>query len=276
MPMSDLTDFDRVARAIRWLDEHPGAELGEVARAMGLSPFHFQRLFTRWAGVSPKRFEQFRAVVTARNLLRGGASVLAASWDSGLSGPGRLHDLMVAVDAVTPGEYKAMGEGLELRWGVHEGPFGPFLLAESERGVSALRFLAGPARTAVTELREEWPAARLVEDRLGTARTAQRIFQGRGERPVRLFLKGTNWQLKVWEALLRIPAGATTTYGDIAAEVRAPAAARAVGAAVGANPVHYLIPCHRVILSSGAFGGYAGGPARKRALLGWEAVRAAS
>lgn len=274
--MSDLTDFDRVARAIRWLDEHPGAELTEVAQAMHLSPFHFQRLFTRWAGVSPKRFEQFRAVVTARTLLRAGASVLAASWDSGLSGPGRLHDLMVAVDAVTPGEYKAMGAGLELRWGVHEGPFGPFLLAESERGVSALQFLTGPAREAVAALREDWPAARLVEDRRGTAATAGRIFRGQGKGPVRLFLKGTNWQLKVWEALLRVPAGGTTTYGAIAAEVCSPAAARAVGAAVGANPVHYLIPCHRVILSSGAFGGYAGGPARKRALLGWEAVRAAS
>lgn len=273
-------DYARIERAIRYLDGHTGASLDDVANDAGLSPFHFHRLFSRWAGVSPKRFQQFRSVVEARKLLRQGRSVLDATYSAGLTSSGRLHDLMVTVDAVTPGEYKALGEGLEIRWGVHVGPFGPFLLGVTARGICALRFVtAGGERAALADAKRQWPGARWLEDVRGTAKTASAIFgsldatRPRAHPPIRLFLKGTNFQLKVWEALLRIPEGGTANYQEIATQIGEPEAIRAAASAVGANPVLFLIPCHRVIRKTGAFGEYAGGELRKRAILGWEDAR---
>ena len=281
-PLPMRNDYARIADAIAFLDDRPHADLDQVAGAVGLSPFHFHRLFSRWAGTSPKRFQQFRSVVAARRLLGEGRSVLETTYAADLSGPGRLHDLMVSVDAVTPGEFKAKGRGLTLRWGVHEGPFGDFLLAESERGVTTLKFLANSRdrRELLEELRGAWANAEVKEDPRGTAKTAERVIRalsmdrGRGNHPIRLHLRGTNFQLKVWEALMHIPLGETTTYEELAAGIGSPDAIRAAASAVANNPVVWLIPCHRVIRKTGAFGGYQGGEMRKRALLGWEAARA--
>lgn len=276
-------DYFRIAEAIAFLDRRPDADLDEVAGAVGLSPFHFHRLFSRWAGTSPKRFQQFRNVVAARRLLGEGRSILDATYAADLSGPGRLHDLMVSVDAVSPGEYKSKGRGLTIRWGIHQGPFGEFLLGQSDRGVTTLKFLEGRSdkRELVDELRASWANAAVVEDLKGTAQSAGLVVRALAnapvespQSPIRLHLRGTNFQLKVWEALLRIPGGGTTTYEELATSLGTPEATRAAANAVAANPVVWLIPCHRVIRKSGAFGGYQGGELRKRALLGWEAVRA--
>ena len=276
-------DYFRIAEAIAFLDRRPDADLDEVAGAVGLSPFHFHRLFSRWAGTSPKRFQQFRNVVAARRLLGEGRSILDATYAADLSGPGRLHDLMVSVDAVSPGEYKSKGRGLTIRWAIHQGPFGEFLLGQSDRGVTTLKFLEGRSdkRELVDELRASWANAAVVEDLKGTAKSAGLVVRALAnapvespQSPIRLHLRGTNFQLKVWEALLRIPGGGTTTYEELATSLGTPDATRAAANAVAANPVVWLIPCHRVIRKTGAFGGYQGGELRKRALLGWEAVRA--
>jgi AraC family transcriptional regulator of adaptative response/methylated-DNA-[protein]-cysteine methyltransferase len=273
-------DYFRISRAIDFLDRRPDASLDAVAAEVGLSPFHFHRLFSRWAGTSPKRFLQFRNAVTARRLLGEGRSVLGATFAADLSGPGRLHDLMVSVDAVTPGEFKTKGKGLTLRWGIHAGPFGDFLLGATERGIATLKFLDGrePRRAVMEEMRSRWENAEIVEAPGSTAPLAAAVvaaLEGKARRsPLRVHLRGTNFQLKVWEALLRIPVGETTTYEALAAGVGAPDATRAAAGAVAANPVVWLIPCHRVIRKTGAFGDYQGGVARKRAMLAWESVRA--
>lgn len=277
-------DYARIADAIAFLDRRPGADLDAVAGAVGLSPFHFHRLFSRWAGTSPKRFQQFRNVVAARRLLGEGRSILDATYAADLSGPGRLHDLMVSVDAVSPGEFKTRGRGLTIRWGVHTGPFGEFLIGTSERGITTLKFLqrASDRAVVIDELRSSWSNATVEEDTRGTARTAEQVMKALGNgpttpaarTPIRVHLRGTNFQLKVWEALLRIPPGGTTTYEELATTVCSPEATRAAANAIAANPVVWLIPCHRVIRKTGAFGGYQGGELRKRALLGWEAARA--
>ncbi|MEO6068837.1 MAG: methylated-DNA--[protein]-cysteine S-methyltransferase [Gemmatimonadales bacterium] len=283
-PQTMPNDYFRIAEAIGFLDQRPDADLDEVAGAVGLSPFHFHRLFSRWAGTSPKRFQQFRNVIAARRLLGEGKSILAATYAADLSGPGRLHDLMVSVDAVSPGEFKAKGRGLTIRWGVHQGPFGEFLLGTSERGITTLKFLqhASDRAEVIDELRSSWSNATVEEDKRGTARAAEQVMKALGigptapstRTPIRVHLRGTNFQLKVWEALLRIPPGGTTTYEELAISVCSPEATRAAANAIAANPVVWLIPCHRVIRKTGAFGGYQGGEMRKRALLGWEAVRA--
>jgi AraC family transcriptional regulator of adaptative response/methylated-DNA-[protein]-cysteine methyltransferase len=277
MDANDL-DYARVERAIRFLDEHfrEQPRLAEVAAAVGMSEYHFQRLFRRWAGVSPKRFLQFLTADYARGLLRDSSTALETALEAGLSGPGRLHDLMVSVDAATPGEIRSGGEGVVVRHGVHPSPFGPALLAATERGICSLSFLEGADDPRPLEaLRAGWPGARLVENVGATAPLARRAFaRAAGEGRLPLHLRGTNFQIRVWEALLRVPEGAVVTYESLAAAAGAPGAARAVGAAVGANPVAYVIPCHRVIRKTGAFGGYRWGTARKRALLGWEAARA--
>jgi AraC family transcriptional regulator of adaptative response/methylated-DNA-[protein]-cysteine methyltransferase len=277
-PPASPADYRRVERAIRFLAEDFQSQpsLDAVAGRVGLSPFHFQRLFRRWAGVSPKRFVQYLTAEHAKALLRRSASVLDAAWGAGLSGPGRLHDLVVAVEAVTPGELKRGGEGLEIRYGFHATPFGECLVAVTGRGVCALSFVAGDGRAAAKrELQQAWPGATLVEDAEASAPVVMAVFarRGRGERRLRLLLKGTNLQLKVWSALLRLPEGTAVTYADVARAVGQPRAARAVGTALGQNPIGVLIPCHRVLRSTGAFGGYRWGEARKRALLAWEAAR---
>jgi len=271
------SDYERVARAIEYLDTHfdQQPELGEVARHTGLSEFHFQRLFRRWAGISPKRFLQFLTADSARERLRVSASVLDAAFDAGLSGPGRLHDLLVSVYAATPGEIKQGGEGLTIRYGRHASPFGDCLLAATDRGICGLAFLDGPGDRELERIREQWPRASFIEKPRETARLASAVFHrgGKATAPLALHLSGTNFQLRVWEALLRIPAGAVASYEQVAASVCSTKAARAVGAAVAANPVAFLIPCHRVIKKMGAFGGYHWGTTRKKALLAWEAAQ---
>ncbi|MGD9511984.1 MAG: methylated-DNA--[protein]-cysteine S-methyltransferase [Geminicoccaceae bacterium] len=270
-------DYDRVERAIRFIAdnrlEQPSLE--EVADAMGLSPFHAQRLFTRWAGVSPKRFLGLLTLQHAKSLLRGEESVLGAAYEVGLSGGSRLHDLFVSLEAITPGEYKAMGEGLVLRWGVHETPFGPALIVASERGLARLDFLEGRRLDeALDEARADWPLSRFVEDPEATRHQAAAAFGAGGEEaPLRLFAKGTPFQIQVWRALLKVPQGATVAYGDLAAELGRPRATRAVGRACGANRIGVLIPCHRVIRETGALGGYQWGIERKQAVLAWETAR---
>jgi AraC family transcriptional regulator of adaptative response/methylated-DNA-[protein]-cysteine methyltransferase len=287
------SDYARVEQAIRFLDANARRQpsLADVAAHVGLSEAHFQRLFTRWAGVSPKRFVQFQTVEHAKRLLRESRSVLDASWDAGLSGGGRLHDLFVAAEALTPGEYKQGGAGLEIAWGVHPTPFGDAFLAVTPRGVCALSFLPeseerrAAVERAAAELAEEWPEATLRADASATRPQAARAFAPLSESrlarhdepaPLGVVLKGTNFQLKVWRALLQVPAGAVTTYEELAAAAGAPNAVRAVGSAVARNAIAYLIPCHRVIRKTGAFGQYRWGPDRKRAMLVWESERAAA
>ena len=272
------TDYDKIEQAILYLDERARERpsLAEVAAHVGLSESHFQRLFTRWAGISPKRFLQFQTVAHARALLAESRSLLDATYEAGLSSAGRLHDLFVTIDAVTPGEFKRSGDGLTIQWGVHETPFGECLIGTTPRGICGLYFItSGGIPAAYRLLSSSWEGARLVENATATAGLVDQIFgeASRTTAPLALLVKGTNLQLKVWEALLRIPLGEVVSYEQLAAAAGAPTAVRAVGTAVGRNPVSYLIPCHRVIRKTGAFGNYGGGIARKRAMLTWEFAR---
>lgn len=272
-----LEDYARIEQAIRFLEHNylDQPDLKAAAQSVGLSEFHFQRLFTRWVGISPKRFLQYLTKEHAKALLRQHAGLLETTYASGLSSPGRLHDLFVACEAVTPGEYKSGGSGLTLRYGFHPTPFGECLLAVSERGVCWFSFVEGGRQAALRELRATWRRAALIEDAAATAPAARGVFfpTAQPERSLPLLLNGTNFQIKVWEALLRIPAGSVVTYQEIAVAVGLPGASRAVGQAVGSNPIAVLIPCHRVIRKDGDLGSYRYGSARKKALLGWEFAR---
>ena len=278
-PEQSITDYARIEKAIRFLDRERAAapSLATVAEHVGLSEAHFQRLFTRWAGISPKRFLQHRTAEVVKRLLRERRPLLDVSYEAGLSGPGRLHDLLVNAEAVTPGEYQRAGEGLTVRYGFHPTPFGECVIAVTPRGVCHLAFVHPVSRTdALERIRHDWPRATLVPDQAATRGAAAQAFPPPGSAAVpslALHVKGTNFQLKVWRALLEIPAGSVTTYGEIAAAIGEPKASRAVGTAVGSNPVSYLIPCHRVIRSTGELGGYAWGPDRKRSMLALEASR---
>ena len=274
MPANSMnSDYARMERAIRYLDANRAAqpELADVAKHVGLSPAHFQRLFTRWAGISPKRFLQHRTAQVVKRLLRENHSVLDASYEAGLSGSSRLHDLIVNAEAVSPGEYQRAGEGLVVKFGFHPSPFGECLIAVTPRGICHLAFVTPVTRAETLErLRHDWPRAELRADQAVTREAIARAFPNgvSGKHPpLSLHIKGTNFQLKVWDALLQIPDGAVTTYGDIAAALDAPGASRAVGTAVGSNPVSWLIPCHRVIRASGEMGGYAWGIERKKVML---------
>jgi AraC family transcriptional regulator of adaptative response/methylated-DNA-[protein]-cysteine methyltransferase len=270
------SDAERVATAIRYLERHyrDQPSLADVARAVNLSPHHFQRLFRRWAGVSPKRFMQYLTLEHARRALHAGRSVLATSLDAGLSGPGRLHDLFVTFEAVTPGEFKTKGAGLDVTYGTAPSPFGDALIAETARGICGLAFTRrGTRARALESLRAQWPHATVRRDQQRAAMTARTIFQpGRAAERLLLDLRGSNFQIKVWEALLRIPPGTLVSYGDVAAAVGRPAAHRAVASAVARNPVAFIIPCHRVIRQSGQLGSYRWGDERKRAIVAWEAA----
>ncbi len=272
-------DYQRIAQAIDFLTHHGDSQptLGELATRVGLSEYHFQRLFRRWAGVSPKQFLQYLTAQHARARLQDSASVLETSLAVGLSGPGRLHDLCVVVHAASPGELKAGGTSLPVRYARHETPFGPCLAAATPRGLCHLSF-EDPSQpeAGLTRLHHDWPHAELIADPAPTAALIAQLFaaEGRtGEQGLALHVPGTRFQLRVWEALLRIPPGAVTTYARIADSLGRPGAARAVGNAVGANPVAWLIPCHRVIRQNGLLGGYHWGTTRKHAMLGWEAAR---
>ncbi|SPE55179.1 O-6-methylguanine DNA methyltransferase [Verrucomicrobia bacterium] len=273
-------DYARMEKAIGYLQTHflEQPDLAGAARAAHLSEYHFQRIFTRWAGISPKRFLQFLTLEYAKRQLTDSKAVLAAALDSGLSGPGRLHDLFVSLEAVTPGEFKSRGAGLEIAYGHHATPFGPCLLGVTTRGVCWLSFTKSLGeRKAVSELQAHWGGAKLAEDSTKTAPVAVKIFSTLGKRsnvPLSLLVMGTNFQIKVWQALLQIPPGKVVSYETVGELVGAPSASRAIGGAVGQNAIAYLIPCHRVIRKSGSLGGYRWGESRKRTLLAWEAARA--
>ena len=272
-------DYERIEKAIRFIEANvtrqPG--LAEIADAVHLSPFHFDRMFSRWAGTTPQRFLRYLTKEYARQLLGEARDVAEVSYRVGLSGPGRLHDLFVTYEAMSPGEYKRRGQGLEIAYGVHPTPFGPCLLAVTARGVCGLTFLpAGEPGPALLDLQAAWPAARLAENPVLTGTVAGQLFAPAASpvpKPVHLLLRGTNFQIKVWEALLRIPAGALASYETLAAAAGSPKAVRAVGTACGSNQVAYLIPCHRVLQKAGGIGGYRWGTPHKRAMLAWEAAR---
>ena len=264
-------DYRLIEQAIRFIESNAARqpELDEVAAAVGLSEFHFQRTFTRWAGISPKRFLQFLTKEHAKGLLAESENLLDTTHQIGLSSLGRLHDLFVATEAVTPGEYKSRGAGVTIRYGIHPSPFGKCLIATTERGICHLGFVQTSEGDAVDNLVANWKEAQMVEDHKATASLVAPIFDltGLGREALRLHLRGTNFQIKVWEALLQIPTGAVTSYERIAARIGKPSASRAVGTAVGHNPVAVLIPCHRVLRKDGDFGNYRYGSARKKALL---------
>ncbi len=285
-PATRSRDFERVRRAIGYLERHhlDQPDLDRIAAEVHLSPYHFQRVFTRWAGVSPKQFLRYLSVEHAKASLEAGESVLDATYDAGLSAPGRLHDLFVTFEGVTPGEYKTMAAGLEIRWAVHASRFGDVLVAATDRGLCGLGFVeAGGQANALDDLQRRWPRALLRNDAAATRTYAERLFEppgaGAGARaaPLKLWVKGTNFRIKVWEALLRVPFGGLASYGALARSIGRPGAARAVGSAIADNPIAYLIPCHRVIRASGRFEtDYRWGTARKRALIGWEAANTTS
>lgn len=269
-------DYLRIAKAISFLQSNytRQPDLQEVARSVHLSEYHFQRLFTRWAGISPKKFLQYLTLEHAKRALRESRSVLDATFDAGLSSPSRLHDLFVTIEAMTPGEFKQSGEGLTIHYGFHPTLFGECLLAVTGRGICGLSFVSEGKRTQVLrELRDRWTGATLREAHGTTQPFIDRLFfrpEKKQRKPLPLLLKGTNFQIKVWEALMRIPEGKVVSYEDLARAVGNPRASRAVGNAVGKNPIAYIIPCHRVIRRVGIIGNYHWGPERKKALLGWE------
>ena len=265
--------YKLIEQAIQYIETNVQRqpELEEIASAIGLSEYHFQRLFTNWTGVSPKRFMQFLTKEHAKQLLSQSENLLETTHKVGLSSLGRLHDLFVSTEAVTPGEYKSGGAGLTIRYGLHPSPFGKVLIATTERGICNLSFVDASEGKAIDNLVADWQQANMIEDYKSTAPLVTRIFSDLAiDSPLKLHLRGTNFQIKVWEALLNIPSGALTTYEHIAKQVGNPKAVRAVGTAVGHNPIAYLIPCHRVIRKSGDFGNYLYGSARKKVILARE------
>ncbi len=272
-----LRDYDSVRRAIAFISEHwrqqPTVEA--VADAAGCTPDELHHLFRRWAGLTPKGFMQALTLDHAKSLLRGSASVLDAALDSGLSGPGRLHDLFVTHEAMSPGEWKVGGAGMTMRYGFHACPFGTALVIATNRGLAGLAFAdPGDEAASLNDMRSRWPNAVYVEDVGGTAALAQRIFDTklwRPDQPLRVVLIGTDFEVRVWETLLKIPMGRAVCYSDIAQKIQSPKASRAVGAAVGKNPISFVVPCHRALGKNGTLTGYHWGITRKQAMIGWEA-----
>lgn len=269
-------DYEMVRKTLEFLRaswrEQPGLE--EIARQNGVSAAHLQRLFVRWAGLSPKAFLQALTIDHARKLLRDSASVLDTSYEVGLSGPGRLHDLFVTHEGMPPGVYKGGGKSITIRYGFHPCPFGRALVMVTDLGLCGLAFAdEGQEGAVLADMSRRWPQADYVEDELGTAPFVQRIFdrhQWRPEEPLRVVFIGTEFETRVWQTLLKIPMGRATTYSDIAHHIGNPKASRAVGSAVGRNPISFVVPCHRVLGKSGSLCGYHWGLTRKQAILGWE------
>jgi len=272
-------DYDVVRRAIGHIRGHwrEQPEIDAIADAAGVTATELHHLFRRWAGLTPKAFLQALTLDGARQLLRASASVLDASYEVGLSGPGRLHDLFVTHEAMSPGEWKSGGEGLTIRFGFYPSPFGKALVMATARGLAGLAFAdPGEEEATLADMKRRWPKASYMADAARTAAIARRVFdpgQWRPDQPLRIVLIGTDWEVRVWEALLKIPMGKIATYSGIAGKVCSPRAARAVGAAVGKNPISFVVPCHRVIGKGGALTGYHWGITRKQAMLGWEAGR---
>jgi len=280
MKAQEETNFSRIAEAISYINGNfktqPGLE--EVAEKINLSPFHFQRLFTEWAGVSPKKFLQYLTIEYAKKMLKENqATLFETAFETGLSGTGRLHDLFINIEGMTPGEYKNGGENLVINYSFAESPFGNILVASTLKGICHIAF-ADDAAMELELLKAKFPNAFYKQIADVTQQNALYIFTHNWDKisEIKLHLKGTDFQLKVWETLLRIPAGQLTTYGTVAKNIGMPAASRAVGTAIGANPVAFLIPCHRIIQSTGNFGGYHWGSTRKTAIIGWEAAMTAN
>ena len=272
-------NYKTVERAIEFLERNFRRQprLDEIATSVNLSKFHFQRLFKRWAGVTPSQFLHYLTIEYAKERLRQSRSVFATSLEAGLSGPSRLHDLFVTFEAMTPGEYKLQGKGLEIRYAFHPTPFGQCLIATTARGICALRFPSSRTETEeVADLKKEWPQAKFVESSKTILPLVEKLFspfrEGK-EKEFHLLLRGTNFQVQVWQALLAIPPGAMVSYSDVAAHLSRPTAVRAVANAVARNPISYIVPCHRVISKVGKAHRYRWGTARKKAILGWEASR---
>lgn len=270
-------DYLLVEQAIQYLEQNfrQQPDLQAIADHVGLSEYHFQRLFTRWVGISPKKFVQFLTLNYAKELLAESRSLLETTYEAGLSSPGRLHDLFITHEAVTPGEYKRLGDGLDISYGFHATPFGRCLLGVTARGVCGLSFVdEGQQGQTLDALAANWPLAELARDDERTRPYIDQIFATTRTKPATLplLLKGTNFQIQVWRALLRTASGTAVTYSDVAQLAGKPKAVRAVGTAVGRNPIAYLIPCHRVIRQTGSFGQYHWGATRKKAILGWEAA----
>lgn len=274
-----MNDYERIEKSILFLQQHfkDQPDLDAVAAEVQVSPFHFQRMFKDWAGVSPKKFLQFISLEYAKGLLKQQLSLFEVSYETGFSGTGRLHDLFVSMEGMTPGEYKNGGESLEIRYSFAETAFGEVLIASTGKGICHLSFTQAGSDD-LTTLRAKFPHASLIQLTDGLQQDALRFFSGDWNDldRVKLHLKATPFQLKVWQSLLRIPFGKVATYGTIATEIKNPKAFRAVGTAIGDNPVAFLIPCHRVIRSTGLFGDYHWGSTRKTAMLGWEAAKMAT
>ena len=271
----DSEDYERIARAIAFMRQHHRSQpdLATISQHVHLSESHFQRLFTKWTGISPKRFLQYLTVEYAKAKIAQTKSVFDLTLEAGLSSPGRLHDLFVTLEAMSPGEFKAGGKGLQIWYGIHDTPFGRSLIATTARGVCNLHFLDAVNEQAEQILRLEWVNAEIIHDQKVTQGLCDRLLNpvALSNGTLGLFVKGTNFQIQVWRALLNVPFGGVTTYQHLAKAIGRPTAARAVGNAVGSNPVGYLIPCHRVIRESGELGGYRWGLERKTVMLGWEA-----
>jgi AraC family transcriptional regulator of adaptative response/methylated-DNA-[protein]-cysteine methyltransferase len=272
-------DYEQIEQAIQFLEtqrlEQPG--LTELAHSLHLSEYHLQRLFSRWVGISPKRFMQYLTKENAKQLLNQSTDLLSTAHMIGLSGPGRLHDMFVSCEAVTPGEYKNQGAGLKVRYGFHPSPFGECLVAVTRRGICRLVFVRdGEREAALSSLISSWPAAEIKADLAGTGfviNEMMALFQRPSPTPTRIYLSGTNFQIKVWEALMQIPAGTVVSYQQVAIQIGMPGGGQAVGNAISNNPIPVLIPCHRVIRKNGEFGNYRWGAMRKKALLGWEMAK---
>ena len=278
-PIKQLEDYNRIEKAINFIERNFKSQpsLDEIAASACLSKYHFQRFFRRWAGISPTQFMHYLVLDYAREKLAEADNILSASLEGGLSGPGRLHDLFVAFDAMTPGEFKRLGEGMKIQFGIHPTPFGRCLIAVTPRGICHLGFVDRDREaTALHELSKKWPHAVMRENKVETGRYVKRIFapgKTSESEPFHILLRGTNFQVNVWRALLSIPPGHMVCYEDIAAFIGKPKAVRAAAGAIAANPVAYLIPCHRVIAKSGKIHNYRWGTTRKKAILGWEAAR---
>jgi AraC family transcriptional regulator of adaptative response/methylated-DNA-[protein]-cysteine methyltransferase len=281
LPGGPDADYERVRRIIAFISERwrEQPSLEAIAEHVGLSTTHVHHLFRRWAGLTPKAFLQAITLDNAKTLLAASASVLETTYELGLSGPARLHDLFVTHEAMTPGDWKSGGSGLAMAYGFHPSPFGEAIVVATDRGLAGLGFVDGGDRAAaLADMRRRWPRADYAEDPAATAPLARRVFDAaawRPDQPLRVVLIGTDFEVRVWRTLLGIPFGRAATYSDVAARIGSPKAARAVGAAVGRNPISFVVPCHRVLGRSGALTGYHWGLTRKQAILGWEAGRLA-
>ncbi len=279
IPQQWSQDYETVEKAIHFIEENYDSRpsLVAVAASVNLSEFHFQKLFSRWVGISPKRFLQYLTKEYAKKLLDESKNLLDVTYDAGLSSPGRLHDLFIQCEAVTPGEYKSKGAGLEIAYGISPSPFGDCMIARTSRGICALKFVrSNTIKDLEDHLLSQWPKASLKMDHRAIKKLAGLVFPFNDQlpsAPLHLYVRGTNFQIKVWEALTKIPLGNTVTYEDIARHIGLPKATRAVGTAIGKNPIPFLIPCHRVIRKMGEFGNYGEGRDRKKALIGWEAAK---